>query len=62
LISDSSCVRIDELPFDLGTYLPDLLVKKSENEGYLIEIKHSAAQTSIERYVPGQKFSGIFKN
>lgn len=41
---------IEVLPFDLGRYSPDLLVKKSENEGYIIEIKGSAGQTSIEQY------------
>ncbi|OQX03536.1 MAG: hypothetical protein BWK80_55480 [Desulfobacteraceae bacterium IS3] len=41
---------VEDMPFDLGTYHTDLLVKKSESEGYIIEIKDSAARTSIERY------------
>jgi len=39
-----------ELPFDLGTYRPDLLVKKSKNEGYIIEVKSTATRTPVERY------------
>ncbi|HAO20167.1 MAG TPA: hypothetical protein DCQ37_06555 [Desulfobacteraceae bacterium] len=41
---------IQELPFDLGKYCPDLLVKKSESEGYIIEVKTSVSRTSVERY------------
>jgi len=41
---------IEVLPFDLGRYHPDMLVKKSESEGYIIEIRSSAGQTSVEQY------------
>jgi hypothetical protein len=41
---------IEELPFNLGRYRPDLLVKKSEHEGYIIEIKTSATRTSVGQY------------
>lgn len=40
----------DELPFDLGIYRPDLLVKKPDGTGYIIEIKSSASHVSVERY------------
>ena len=39
-----------ELPFDLGTYRPDLVVRKSKNKGYIIEVKTSSAQISVGRY------------
>ncbi len=39
-----------DLPFGLGTYRPDLLVSKAGNEGYIVEIKNSYRQTSIDRY------------
>jgi hypothetical protein len=39
-----------DLPFDLGPYLPDLVVKKSPNEGYIIELKNSVAKVSVDRY------------
>jgi hypothetical protein len=39
-----------DLPFDLGDYQPDLLVKKSADEGYVIEIKRNAQYMPIERY------------
>ncbi|MBX3000618.1 MAG: hypothetical protein KF893_19010 [Caldilineaceae bacterium] len=39
-----------DLPFDLGNYRPDLLVKKSADEGYIIEIKRNAESMPIERY------------
>jgi len=42
--------QIEDLPFDLGSYHPDLIVKISAKEGYLVEIKSSASRTSIERY------------
>lgn len=42
--------RIPELPFDLGHYRPDLLAMKSENDGYIIEIKSKSAYTSVDRY------------
>lgn len=40
----------DDLPFDLGMYSPDLLVKKSEDRGYLIEVRSSADRISVERF------------
>ncbi len=39
-----------DLPFDLGTYQPDLVARKSEQEGYIIEIKRSAARIPVQRY------------
>lgn len=39
----------EQIPFDLGTYRPNLIVKKNEAEGYIIEFKRSARQTSIDR-------------
>ena len=37
-------------PFDLGNYCPDLIVKKSPNEGYIIEVKNSISRLPIGRY------------
>jgi hypothetical protein len=42
--------RQNELPFDLGVYRPDLLVKKSDGTGFIIEVKTAASPISIERY------------
>ncbi len=42
--------RSPELPFDLGQYRPDLLAMKSENDGYIIEVKSKSAYTSVDRY------------
>ncbi len=39
-----------ELPFDLDLYHPDLLVKKSDNEGFIIEVKGSTDRISVDRY------------
>lgn len=39
-----------DIPFDLGTYRPDLIAKKSPNEGYIIEVKGSVSRTPIDRY------------
>lgn len=39
-----------DLPFDLGTYQPDILVKKSQNNGYIVEVKGSVSRLSIDRY------------
>lgn len=39
-----------DLPFDLGSYRPDLIAQKSPDEGYIIEVKRSVTQTSIDRY------------
>ncbi len=38
------------IPFDLGNYLPDIIAKKSSNEGYIIEVKTSISHTPIDRY------------
>jgi hypothetical protein len=38
------------IPFDLGNYLPDIIAKKTSNEGYIIEVKKSVSQTPIDRY------------
>lgn len=40
----------DVLPFDLGGYVPDLLVKTGPNQGYIIEVKSSTRLISIDRY------------
>jgi hypothetical protein len=40
----------ENLPFDLGTYRPDLIAKKSAKEGYIIEVKSSAVRTPVERF------------
>lgn len=42
--------HIDQLPFDFDQYCPDLLVKISENQGFIIDIKDVAANLSIDRY------------
>lgn len=39
----------EDIPFDLGTYRPNLIVKKNEAEGYIIEFNASGRQTSIDR-------------
>jgi hypothetical protein len=39
----------EQIPFDLGTYRPNLIVKKNEAEGYIIEFNGSGRQTSIDR-------------
>ena len=39
-----------DLPFDLGTYRPDLVVRKSKNKGYIIEVKTASTQISVGRY------------
>ncbi len=38
------------LPFDLGSYRPDLMAVKSENDGYIIEIKSKATHVSIDQF------------
>lgn len=40
----------DEMPFDLGVYRPDLLVKKSDKEGYIIEVKKSVNRIPVDHY------------
>lgn len=42
--------KSSDLPFDLGLYRPDLLVMKSENDGYIIEIKSRSTYASIDRF------------
>jgi len=42
--------KIKDLPFDIGTYRPDIIAKKSADEGYIIEVKVSATNTSVDRY------------
>ena len=39
-----------DLLFELGTYRPDLVVRKSKNKGYIIEVKTASAQISVGRY------------
>ena len=41
---------IHQVPFDLNQYSPTLLVKKSADQGFIIEIEEVAANLSIERY------------
>jgi REase_AHJR-like len=38
------------IPFDLGNYLPDIIAKKSSDEGYIIEVKKTISQTPIDQY------------
>ncbi|PZU94940.1 MAG: hypothetical protein DCE90_13855 [Pseudanabaena sp.] len=38
------------IPFDLGNYYPDLIVRKGSDEGYIIELKNSIAKISVDRY------------
>jgi hypothetical protein len=38
------------LPFDLGSYRPDLLAIKAENDGYIIEIKSKSTYASVDRF------------
>jgi len=38
------------LPFDLGLYRPDLIAVKSENDGYIIEIKSKATRISVDQF------------
>ncbi len=40
-----------DLPFGLGGYRPDILVRTSSNEGYIIEVKPSMMYTPVERYM-----------
>lgn len=37
------------LPFDLGSYRPDLLAMKSGNDNYIIEIKSKSTYVSVDR-------------
>jgi hypothetical protein len=38
------------LPFDLNGYIPDLLVKISDNQGFIVEIKDVATNLDISHY------------
>lgn len=38
------------IPFDLGTYCPDIMARKGLDEGYIIELKNSIAKISVDRY------------
>jgi hypothetical protein len=42
--------RERDLPFDLGTYRPDMIAIRDPNEGYIIEVKSSVSRTPIDRY------------
>ena len=42
--------KAPNLPFDLGPYRPDLLAIKSENDGYVIEIKSKSTSVSVDRF------------
>lgn len=39
----------EDIPFDLGTYRPNLIAKKNEAEGYIIEFNAAGRQPSIDR-------------
>ena len=39
-----------DIPFDLGSYHPDLIVKKSPKEGFIIELKNSVIKMPIDHY------------
>lgn len=39
----------EDIPFNLGIYRPNLIAKKNESEGYIIEFNASGRQTSIDR-------------
>lgn len=42
--------ELEDLPFDLGMYCPDLVIRKSKDEGYIVEIKSLATRIPVERY------------
>jgi len=42
--------KLSDLPFDLGSYRPDILAVKSENEGLIIQIKSNAAHLSVDKF------------
>lgn len=42
--------RKSELPFDLGNYRPDMIVEKSPQEHFVVEVKSSVAKLPIDRY------------
>ena len=37
------------MPFDLGNYMPDLIAYKSENDGYIFEVKKDKSHVSIDQ-------------
>ena len=39
----------EDIPFNLGTYRPNLIAKKNEAEGYIIEFNAAGRQPSIDR-------------
>ena len=42
--------HIQQLPFDLNGYSPDLLVKMSENQGFIVEVQDVATNLPIAHY------------
>jgi hypothetical protein len=42
--------HIQQMPFDLNGYSPDLLVKISDNQGFIVEIKDVATNLEISHY------------
>lgn len=42
--------HIRQLPFDLNGYIPDLLVKISETQGFIVEIKDLAVNLAVSHY------------
>jgi hypothetical protein len=44
--------HIHQLPFDLGDYCPDLLVKKSDSQGFIVGIEDVDTNLSIDLSVP----------
>jgi hypothetical protein len=42
--------HIQQLPFSLNTYTPDLLVKMSEEQGFIIEIEDVATGLAVDYY------------
>ncbi len=42
--------NIHQIPFDLAQYEPDLLVKLSEHQGFIVEIENIASNLSISHY------------
>lgn len=38
------------LPFNLGSYRPDLVAMKSQNDGYIIEIKSKINRVSVDQF------------
>jgi hypothetical protein len=41
---------LSSLPFDLGGYRPDLIAQKESDQNYIIEIKNSSRQISVDRF------------